>query len=76
MKVDTDKIKVLFEKENPYRIAKDTGLAVSVVQRLAKGERKLENASIRVGATLTEYANNRRLKYWKRKRNETNYCYK
>lgn len=71
MKVDTEKIKVLFEKENPYRIAKDTGLAVSVVQRLAKGERKLENASIRVGATLTEYANNRRLKYWnkgKRKR--------
>ena len=56
MKVDTEKIKVLFEKENPYRIAKDTGLAVSVVQRLAKGERKLENASIRVGATLTEYA--------------------
>ena len=38
MKVDTEKIKVLFEKENPYRIAKDTGLAVSVVQRLAKGE--------------------------------------
>lgn len=56
MKVDTEKIKVLFEKENPYRIAKDTGLAVSVVQRLAKGERKLENASIRVGAILTEYA--------------------
>lgn len=56
MKVDTDKIKVLFEKENPYRIAKDTGLALSVVQRLSSGERKLENASIRVGAILTEYA--------------------
>ena len=63
MKVDTDKIKELFEKENPYRIAKDTGLSLSVVQRLANGERKIENASIRVGATLTEYANNRRLKY-------------
>lgn len=63
MKVDTEKIKVLFENEKPYRIAKDTGLALSVVQRLASGERKLENASIRVGAILTEYANNRRLKY-------------
>ncbi|OFP34819.1 DNA-binding protein [Streptococcus sp. HMSC072D07] len=57
MKVDTDKIKVLFEKENPYRIAKDTGLVLSVVQRLANGDRKLENASIRVGSILTEYAN-------------------
>lgn len=56
MKVDTEKIKVLFKKENPYRIAKDTGLALSVVQRLANEERKLENASIRVGAILTEYA--------------------
>ena len=56
MKVDTENIKVLFEKEKPYRIAKDTGLALSVVQRLANGERKLENASIRVGAILTEYA--------------------
>lgn len=63
MKVDTDKIRELFDRENPYRISKDTGLALAVVQRLASGERKLENASIRVGATLTEYANNRRLKY-------------
>jgi len=63
VKVDTDKIRELFEKETPYRISKDTGLALSVVQRLANGERKIENASIRVGATLTEYANNRRLKY-------------
>ena len=63
MKVDTDKIRELFDRETPYRISKDTGLSLVVVYRLAKGERKLENASIRVGAILTEYANNRRLKY-------------
>lgn len=56
MKVDTDEIRELFDREGPYRISKDTGLPLSVVQRLANGERKLENASIRVGATLTEYA--------------------
>ena len=56
MKVDTDKIRELIDRETPYRISKDTGLALEVVYRLAKGERKLENASIRVGAILTEYA--------------------
>lgn len=56
MKVDTDKIRELFDRETPYRISKDTGLALVVVYRLSKGERKLENASIRVGAILTEYA--------------------
>lgn len=60
MKVNTNKIKELFDRETPYRISKDTGLALSVVQRLANGERKLENASIRVGATLTEYARKRK----------------
>lgn len=56
MKVDTDKIREIFDRETPYRISKDTGLALVVVYRLAKGERKLENASIRIGAILTEYA--------------------
>ena len=56
MKVDTEKIRELFDRETPYRISKDTGLALVVVYRLAKGERKLENASIRIGAILTEYA--------------------
>ena len=56
MKVDTDKIRELFDRETPYRISKDTGLALVVVYRLAKGERKSENASIRVGSILTEYA--------------------
>lgn len=56
MKVDTDKIRELFDRETPYRISKDTGLTLSVVQRLVNGERKLESASIRVGAILTEYA--------------------
>ena len=57
MKVDTEKIRELFDRENPYCISKDTGLTLAVIQRLANGERKLENASIRVGAILTEYAN-------------------
>lgn len=56
MKVDTDKIRELFDRETPYRISKDTGLTLSVVQRLVNGERKLDSASIRVGAILTEYA--------------------
>lgn len=56
MKVDTDKIRELFDRETPYRISKDTGLTLSVVQRLVNEERKLESASIRVGAILTEYA--------------------
>ncbi|MDU0882118.1 MAG: XRE family transcriptional regulator [Streptococcus salivarius] len=62
MKVDTDKIRELFDRETPYRISKDTGLTLSVVQRLVNEERKLESASIRVGAILTDYARKRRLK--------------
>ena len=62
MKVDTDKIRELFDRETPYRISKDTGLTLSVVQRLVNEERKLESASIRVGDILTDYARKRRLK--------------
>lgn len=62
MKVDIEKIKEVLKKESPYRIAKDTGLTLSVVQRLANGERKIENASIRVGAILTEYAGKHKIK--------------
>ena len=62
MKVDTDKIRELFDRETPYRISKDTGLTLTVVQRLVNEERKLESASIRVGAILTDYARKRRLK--------------
>lgn len=56
MKVDTNQIKWLFENATQYRISKETGIAQPVIARLKNGERKLENASIKVGAALTEYA--------------------
>jgi len=56
MKVDTNQIKWLFENETQYRISKETGVAQPVIARLKNGERKLENASIKVGAALTAYA--------------------
>ena len=56
MRVDTKSIEWLFENVTHYRISKETGLAQPVIARLKNGERKLENASIKVGSALTEYA--------------------
>lgn len=56
MRVDTKLIEWLFENVTQYKISKETGVAQPVIARLKKGERKLENASIKVGAALTEYA--------------------
>ena len=56
MKVDTKLIEWLLENETQYRIAKETGVAQSNISRVAKGERKIENLTIAVGAKLTEYA--------------------
>lgn len=56
MRVDTKLIEWLFENATQYKISKETGVAQPVIARLKKGERKLENASIKVGAALTEYA--------------------
>lgn len=56
MKVDTDKIEWLLSNVTQYRINKDTGVNLSILGRLVRGERKIENLTIRTGSTLTEYA--------------------
>ena len=56
MKVDTEKIEWLLNNATQYRINKDTGVALSILSRLVKGERKIENLTIKKGSTLTEYA--------------------
>ena len=56
MKVDTDKIEWLLNNVTQYRISKDTGVTLSILSRLVKGERKIENLTIKTGSALTEYA--------------------
>lgn len=56
MKVDTDKIEWLLSNATQYRINKDTGVNLSILGRLVRGERKIENLTIKTGSTLTEYA--------------------
>ena len=56
MKVDTEKIEWLLNNVTQYRISKDTGVTLSILSRLFKGERKIENLTIKTGSALTEYA--------------------
>ena len=56
MKVDTDKIEWLLSNVTQYRINKDTGVNLSILGRLVRGERKIENLTIKTGCLLTEYA--------------------
>ena len=56
MKVDTDKIEWLLNNVTQYRINKDTGVTLSILSRLVRGERKIENLTIKTGSALTEYA--------------------
>lgn len=56
MKVDTDKIEWLLSNATQYRINKDTGVTLSILSRLVRGERKVENLTIKTGSALTEYA--------------------
>ena len=56
MKVDTDKIEWRLSKFTQYRINKDTGVNLSILGRLVRGERKIENLTIKTGCLLTEYA--------------------
>ena len=46
MKVDTDKIEWLLSNVTQYRINKDTGVNLSILGRLVRGERKIENLTI------------------------------
>jgi len=56
MKVDTKKIEWLLNNATQYRINKDTGVNLSILGRLVRGERKIENLTIKTGSLLTEYA--------------------
>ena len=56
MKVDTEKIEWLLNNVTQYRINKDTGVNLSILGRLVRGERKIENLTIKTGSALTEYA--------------------
>ena len=56
MKVDTEEIEWLLNNVTQYRISKDTGVTLSILSRLVKGERKIENLTIKTGSALTEYA--------------------
>lgn len=56
IKVDTEKIEWLLNNVTQYRISKDTGVTLSILSRLVKGERKIENLTIKTGSALTEYA--------------------
>lgn len=38
-----------------YRINKDTGVNLSILGRLVRSERKIENLTIKTGGALTEY---------------------
>ena len=56
MEVDTAKIEWLLKNATQYNIAKNTGVTLSILSRLVKGERKIENLTIKTGSALTEYA--------------------
>lgn len=56
MKVDIEKIEWLLSNVTQYWINKDTGVNLSILGRLVRGERKIENLTIKTGSTLTEYA--------------------
>ena len=56
MKVDTKQIEWLLNNVTQYRINKDTGVNLSILGRLVRGERKIENLTIKTGSALTKYA--------------------
>ena len=56
MKVDTKQIEWLLNNVTQYRINKDTRVNLSILGRLVRGERKIENLTIKTGSVLTEYA--------------------
>lgn len=64
MKVDTEKIEWLLNNATQYRINKDTGVNLSILGRLVRGERKIENLTIKTGSVLTEYAEKLQKQLW------------
>lgn len=56
LRADEEKILWLFENYSGYRIAKESGVAQSVVARLIIGDRELKNVSFETASKLTECA--------------------
>ena len=56
LRADENKIQWLFENYSGYRIAKESGVAQSVVARLIIGDRELKNVSFETASKLTECA--------------------
>ena len=54
LRADEEKILWLFENYSGYRIAKESGVAQSVVARLIIGDRELKNVSFETASKLTE----------------------
>ena len=56
LRADEEKIKWLFENYSGYRIAKESGVAQSVVARLIIGDRELKNVSFETASKLSQCA--------------------
>lgn len=56
LRADEKKILWLFENYSGYRIAKESGVAQSVVARLIIGDRELKNVSFETASKLSQCA--------------------
>ena len=56
LRADEKKIQWLFENYSGYRIAKESGVAQSVVARLIIGDRELKNVSFETASKLNDCA--------------------
>lgn len=56
LRADEKKILWLFENYSGYRIAKESGVAQSVVARLIIGDRELKNVSFETASKLNDCA--------------------
>ena len=56
LRADEEKILWLFENYSGYRIAKESGVAQSVVARLIIGDRELKNVSFETASKLSQFA--------------------
>ena len=56
LRADEEKILWLFENYSGYRIAKESGVAQSVVARLIIGDRELKNVSFETASKLNQCA--------------------
>ncbi|MFS1663455.1 XRE family transcriptional regulator [Streptococcus sp. zg-JUN1979] len=56
MEANSKFIEWLIENETQYRISKETGIPQQTISKIVRGERKIENLSLRVASALTDYA--------------------